>query len=344
MNNIFGEVKSKKKKIVFDAKIKKNKKEERKALRKAVNAFDESFGCDLKHPRMLVDNEYDYYKNVDAAKADLTTILCKMNSVNAENYVFYDDFFGSTIQKVKMKKLKKNSCFFDGNIHPYKDPVFACRFMSYLTRYLIKHLEEIVNNSYRLNKDGKWIEYEQKMDYLNTLMERYLGCMEGIFKGSSCTFDLLYFYEMTMYVELPKKKSVGKAYEIYEVSTHLDDLSGFFSFAKESTKMIDVLEASYMVCTNSFKIPNFSVGNKWFYSENEVKELLKELGKEIRLSIDKSGVPKLFRYFLRACPEASAVWEEKSKDFQRGMYAVAFFCFLTRNKKVERMIEKLMSI
>lgn len=320
------------------------KKEDMKQLRKEVNEFDEQHGLDLKHPEEIIDNSYAYEEKIHTYRVILTKLVCLLNDADIDKYLIQQTIFGEELRKIKInKKFRKKSELFDGIAHNPKDFGFKSRFLTYLINFIIENLEKIPNACYKVNKDGEFIEYEAKNEYLDTVMEYIADLIINMLEGNDYSTELLFINELIIILDKTKKKAIKKINKIYEQTELLYDHMRRLK-SSQAVTVDSILKLSYMISVNDYgKVKNVADITIEFKKRDSdaVKMVIEQLGESIiDAREDETDVNELYRIFLLADPLLLSRWKDVNEDegLLVGLTTLKYFEFVIKNKKVSRFI------
>lgn len=315
-------------------------------LTKEINKFDKQHGCKLKEPKPTLDDEDDFDKEVNEYKVFLAKTLFLINKVSAKKKIV-STIFGQELRKINIdSKFKDKSKWFDNAEVDAESRKFKLRFMSYIILWLIKNIKKISEICYAVNKDGEFIEYEEKIEYIEYMVEKTIDVINKIMNGEELNQDLLYFQELIIYANMPEnkvKKNIKKIDSIYKQSSFLDHNLERFSFYSQDISMDTLLKLSYMVSTNEWDVKgviDFKQGYK-FKNVNDTKIMIEQLGKSIRKIRNKTGIPELIKFFIKSNPIVSSRWKDinDNKNLVTGVVALQYFSFLANFENIKRVVE-----
>lgn len=320
-------------------------KEDMKQLRKEVNKLDEGWGLDLKNPEDTIDDSYAYEEKIHTYRVILTKMVCLLNDANEDKYLIQETIFGEEIRKIKInKKFKKKSNLFDDLAHNPKSFGFKARFLTFLLNFMIEHLEEIPDACYKANKDGEFIEFEVKNEYLDTAMDSLADLITNMLEGQRYGSELLLINELIILLDSQKKKAIKKIDKIYEQTELLvDNIRRLGS--SDSIAIDTLLKLSYMVTVNDLGKVKHVVSLNPDYKKrnnNATKILIEELGESLlEAREDDNDVNALYKYFLLSDPLLLAKWSDvnNNEELLTGLCAIKYFAFIVNNKKIDRFVK-----
>ena len=334
---------NKKSKIIMDAKDKEYKKQHKKELikelRNGVNDMDKLFTGKIKKKKKNkdVDDQYIYEEGLIYAKSELAKLICTLNNVDYHKYISYSDLFGLEIRDLKLKKIRKNSYWFDNPWDSPEDTRSKFRFLTYLLIYVSDHLSELVDASYKANKDGKFIEYSVKIDYLANITENCIMLLANMLSFNDYSENLMMLEELLSLMHKKKlKKDVDKIQTIRIQSNALVNHSrGIFS---SKAVIVDTLvKLSYLVATNEYDVKNkFIYYENYNYKNTELsEEIVCKLGKEIVKASKHNDFSPMFKIFLASSPVVNSKWPNNyNNSLLMGMLALKYYGFITNNKYI----------
>lgn len=342
----------KKDKLHSDVKAKERRKKEQKELPIQVNKLDKESGCDLKHPEEVIDSQHKFEVKVNEYKYKLAKYLFKLNGMKLKRHLDGNTIFGLEVQNIEInKKFKKISPWFDKTEVDIDDPRFMIRFISFLFAWVIRHLNDVAEICYAMNKDGEYVEYESKMDYVKHTVKKAVSLADKIMKNENVEEDLLYFEELMMCMESsPKtKKKVLKNTENlrHNASLLCLEFKSFPSVAMypQDVQMNTMVKLAYMVTTHDKKMKAnlpFHEGYK-FRKVSETKTILEELGKAIHKSHKKNPTPPMFKYFVESDPVIESQFKDvnENQNLATGIVALKYLAFIINNPDVEKRVDDI---
>lgn len=323
------------------------KKEDMKQLRKEVNNLDEDYGLNLKHPQDMVDNSYVYEEKIHTYRVILTKLVCLLNDADIDKYLIQQTVFGEELRKIKInKKFKKKSELFDGIAHNPSEFGFKSRFLTYLINFMIENLDKIPDACYKINKDGEFIEFEAKNEYLDTVMEYIADLIINMLEGNDYSNELLFVNELIIILDKTKKKALKKIDKIYEQRELLQDHMRRVR-SSQAVTMDTILKLTYMVSVNEYgKVRDIADIYVDFKKKDidAVKIVIEQLGEAIiDAREDDTDVNELYRLFLVADPRLLSRWKDvnDNEPLLVGLTALKYFGFIVNNKKVSRYIKAI---
>lgn len=330
---------------------KKDKKRNKTELPKQVNEMDKEAGCSLKHPEKTMDTQYQFETKVNKYKYALAKYLFKLNQMKLKKHIDNNTIFGMEVQNIEInKKFKKMSPWFDNTELDPSDPKYLVRFISHLFAWTIRHLTDVAEVCYAFNKDGEYIEYESKMEYVKYTVKRTVGIADKLIHGDGIEDDLLYFEELMMYMESsPKtKKRVKKNVKNFHraAANICLDAKPFPAIAMypQDIQMDTMVKLAYMVTTHDKKMrADLPFHEKYkFRKRKETKIILEELGRAIHKAHKKHETPPMFRYFVYSDPEIESQFDDvnENQDLATGVVAMKYLGFLLNDDNVREKIER----
>lgn len=336
--------------IISKDKLKFNmptSKEKTKATQRHVNKLDRSQGVDLKQPKETMDDVYAYEEKILAYKYTITKLISRLNGQTGDKYIHDSDIFGMQIKKIKInKKFMELSKWFDGNDYDVNDLQFKAKFITYIGTWICDNLEEIAEKCYKLNNDGRFIEYDAKIEYVDYTVSRLFDLIHKMLDGSSYEDDLMYFNEIQTYLKTRKKtfkKNMNKITNMNEQTEILADRGRKFSRAEQDITMDSLLKLAYLSATNSPNckgVVEFNDGYK-FRKKRESESMIAQLGGAIIRQCRKKGASQMFRFFIKCNP---SIWTKHDTDYSDvnvGLCAIKYYAFIANRKDIDRVIEKV---
>lgn len=339
-------------KIRTNVRAKPAQKEMRRELPKQVNKLDEEAGCDLKRPKKAVDTPHKFEVKVNKYKYALAKYLFKLNKTKLKKHLDENTIFGMEVQNIEInKKFRKMSPWFDKHEVDVDEAKFMFRFISYIFAWIIRHLSEIAEICYRVNKDNEEFEFESKMDYVKYTVKRAIALAEKIMDGLDIEDDLIYFESLMQCMESSPKTKKKVLKNINNLKDHVDLLSAEFKpfpnikMYKQDVQMDTLVKLSYMVTTHDIKMKaglEFHEGYR-FRKVSETHDILVELGKAIHRSHKKVETPPMFRYFVASNPIVESQFDDVNDDqnLATGVMAMKYFAFLTNDHNVKERVESI---
>lgn len=339
-------------KVHTNVKGKEQRKQDRKELPIQVNKMDKEAGCDLKHPEEVIDTPHKFEVKVNKYKYALAKYLFKLNSMKLKKHLDGNTIFGLEVQNIEVnKKFKKISPWFDKTEVNIDDPKFMIRFISYMFAWVIRHLTEIAEICYAMNRDGEFVEFESKMDYVKYTVKRAVALADKIMKNENVEDDLMYFEELMMCMESSpktKKKVLKNIDNLHHNATLLcAEFEPFPSLAmySQDIQMDTLVKLAYMVTTHDKKMKEnlpFHEGYK-FRKVSETKIILEELGKAIHKSHKKIPTPPMFKYFVDSDPVIESQFSDvnENQNLATGVVALKYLAFIINNPNVEKRVDEI---
>lgn len=322
-------------------------KQKSKETQKHVNRLDRSQGVDLKHPKETMDDEYVYEERILAYKYTITKMISKLNGQTGNKYISDNDIFGMQIKKIKINgKFKALSKWFDGNDYDVNDIKFKAKFVTYIGTWICNNLEEIAEKCYKINDDGRFIEYDAKIEYIDYTASRLFDMIHKMLENVSYEDDLMYFNEIQTYLKTGKKtvkKNLNKINNINEQTEILADRGRRFSGAQQDITMDSLLKLAYLSATNSPNckgVVEFNDGYK-FRNKRESELMIAQLGAAIMKQCKKSGPSQMFKFFIKCNP---SIWTRHDTDCTEvnvGLCALKYYAFIANRRDINRVIERV---
>lgn len=340
--------------IVLDAShvYEKKEKEATQGLRREVNNLDIQHGCDLKHPGDIVDTPSKFEVKINKLKKRLTKYLFRLNKMDFKKKMVKGTIYGTEVQNIEItKKFRKASPWFGPDEVEIDDVRFRVRFISYLFAWTIRHIKDVAEICFAINKDNDELEYLSKIDYAKRTVDKAIALADKIVNGEDMGDDLIYFEELIMYMESSpktKKKVFKNTKNLRQQSQTLAlDCRPFPAVPMYSQDILmdTMCKLAYMVSTHDIKmkidIP-FHQGYK-FRKTRETKVIIKELGASILKRRKKCGVPLMFKYFVSSDPIIYSKWEDVNRDRELcvGVMALKYLAFIINDPNVERRVDLL---
>lgn len=315
---------------------KKNKKE----LRKNVNKLDEDQGCDLKKPKQKYDDYGEYNRLVNKYRKKLAKKLFTMNGISLKKNILDGKIFGTEIRHLEIDGYFRNkSVIFTNKSVDLDSQEFRERFCSYICSWVALNLEKIAEVSYKVNKDGLFIEYDMKIEYVQNVYNRTRNMIKNIEKGELYSSDLIYFEGLMNYIENPKKdlkKNVNKTEKILSRNDLMKVRLGLFGSVSHSEGFSQLLNLVYMICTNDPKKKDriLCSDSYNFFQIEETYKMIQKLGKRISDDHRKNGTPLLFKFFMACNPNLYSISESvvEKKNYAIGCIALRYYGFLTEDE------------
>lgn len=328
-----------------------NTKEKRESeeLRGAVNLLDKKSGIKLKKHTELNENDDEtrYQIICENMRIVLAKLLFIINNVDSDNYIASSVIFGTEIRKIKIDdEFTENSKWFDDVAKNPKDYRFKARFLSYILKWVLKNLTKIADACYDLNDDGKFIEYDCKIEYVTYTVGRACDLITNMLRGKDYSEDMTYFVELSIYLQTDKetrKKNFKKIEDIHEQSFLLSNRLKTLSHADQDISMDTILKLSYMVCTHdpSVKRKIIFIEGYRFKDMKTTKNMIEDLGGLLIDNIDTYKINPLFKLFIKSDPLVWSRWKEVSNELAVGIYALNFYKFIMNDRRIGKRISKI---
>lgn len=322
-------------------------KEKNKETQKNVNKLDTSQGVDVKHPKETIDDEYEYEQKILAYKYTITKLISQLNGQDGNKYIRDNDIFGMQIKKIKINdKFKSVSKWFDGNDYDVDDVKFKAKFITYIGSWVCDNLEEIADKCYKFNDDGRFIEYDAKIEYVDYTASRVFDLIHKMLENISYEDDLMYFNEIQTYLKTRKKtlkRNMKKIDNINRQTVILADRGRRFSRAQQDITMDSLLKLAYLSATNSPSckgIIDFNDGYR-FRKKRESETMIAQLGAAIMKQCKKNGPSQMFKFFVKSNP---CIWTRHNTDWTEvnvGLCALKYYAFIANDADIDRMVAKV---
>lgn len=324
---------------------------ESEQLREAVNDFDKMCGCRLKHPEEVPEGKKGYREMVFSAKAYFSKLILILNRMNSDDYVSYSKIFGDTLKKIKINSdFKDASAWFDDESHVVSNLAYKSRFLTYLTNWVIKNLDEIIDKLYILDDTGDLLKYDYKMEHVEKITMKLALLIERMLTGCGDYKSLMiYFFDLQAYVEGDMKgikQQERKINDIHEQTFILSNRLKMFSGADNDVTMDTLIKLAYLTTTSESKVKNvFKFYNGYKFSDKATtREIISHLGKKILASYERDKtIPKMFKFFIKADPLVYSKWEDVNSDKRLlvGTIALKYYAFMTNDKRIIRKVNSL---
>lgn len=315
-----------------------------KKLRDQVNDFDESFNVDLKHPEKVVETDKQLNKYLAHHRKTLKEMMDVLNETEKS---YGKKYFKVNTELELNKKFKRSSKCFNAESTDIRGNVFRVRFALYILVWVYNNLYEIGDKCYELNKDSKWVEFEEKQEYVDNMMDHVIEFVNDILDEEPIGKHIQYFTEINVYLNTEKKmkkKNIEKLDDIHFQTNVLTDKISWFSNAEDDKIADTILKLSYMVCvhdTKGRKKITFRTGYK-AGAQPTSKQMIEELGRVINKGMKSAGGSLLFKFFIDSDPVIGTNYDtKKNKDLNTGVLAVSFYGFISGDKGIMRFINNM---
>lgn len=315
-------------------------------MRQNVNALDKAYGCRLKHPVDTVDTEGDFIDRLSNYKVILTETIVKINGMAVKKFIKKGrDILGNKLKTAKKFKIdgsfKKKSRWFSDEEVDVNTVTFNLRFITYSMKYVLDRLEELCDRYVELEKPGKFIEYESKVDYIDDVVCQLADTASRMYDGEKVPMTFMSDLEISMSDD--KAKHVKKKMEKIENQTDLLRIRLQNPWRGQDVAIDTICKMAYLLSTNEYKSTgcvSFIEGLKFRHRDN-IKELIRELGKSIYKSRKRKGVPKLFKLWIEADPIIYCRWEDDDKYLHLGAIALQYYAYMSGSKLIQRAVDKM---
>ena len=314
---------------------------------KHVNKLDEAQGVNLKKPKETVDEKCEYYEKVMAYKYSMTKLVSMLNGIDSDKYASDSKIFGLEVRKIKINsKFKAISKWFDENDYDVNDVRFKARYITYIGTWVVEHIEDLADKCYSFNNDGKFIEYDAKLEYIENASCMLFDLIHKMLEGIPYGDELMYFNDMQVFLKGKKKnakRAMKKINNMDEQTIILSDRGRLFSRAAQDITADSLLKLAYLAATNSTDCKNvieFTPGFK-FRRRSECESMIAQLGRSIIKESRKNGASEMFKFFLKSNPSIYTRHNTMSDEINVGLCALSYYAFVANDRNITRMVEKM---
>lgn len=323
-------------------------------LESQVLQHDRIYNDSMRTQLHLGNNKMEYFITLSNYEVYLIDILCKLNGVDPNNYIFVTDYGVICDNEFKINDYFKNLStlsMYGDFPEPIHSLEFKGRFLTYIIYDILGDIDKLIKTVYKngiidQKKKRKYLNYlvilNETIKTLNMLIITYLS------KDASYTEHLGRLMELRIISDgSPKKKKYTKLFNRkVEFIRDICQKNLLGRFTEDEFIIInDITKMAYMLATERYNFKHCGIvpENIFIKDTRSVKEVLGRLGYAIMMDRDKHKANPVYKAYLKANPEIYSNMKIRPENIELGIaiQALTYEKLVLDNPDVSSVIDKL---